>query len=101
MSSFMLSLWKSFRRKSTTAPTPAAAAPAPEDARRLAQDLVDRGIAAESSGARGEALQHYRQAIEVDPQFAPVHMNLGIALQAEGELSAAIASHQRAIALDP
>jgi len=85
----------------TTAPAPATTVPAPEGARRLAQELVDRGIAAEISGTRAKALQHYRQAIEADPLFAPAHMNLGIALQAEGDLGAAIASHQRAIALDP
>ncbi|MBI3370704.1 MAG: tetratricopeptide repeat protein [Betaproteobacteria bacterium] len=69
--------------------------------RRRAQELVDRGIAAENSGAAGQALQCYRQAIEADPSFAPAYMNLGIALQATQDLAGAIASYQRAIALDP
>lgn len=69
--------------------------------RRLAQELVDRGIAAETSGTAAEALQYYRKAAEVDDRFAAAHMNLGIALQAAGEFTAAIASYERAIAVDP
>ena len=64
-------------------------------------ELVDRGIAAENSGAAAQALQCYRQAIEADPGFAPAHMNLGIALQAAEDLGGAIASYQGAITLDP
>jgi predicted O-linked N-acetylglucosamine transferase (SPINDLY family) len=73
----------------------------PKGERRLAQELLDRGIAAESSGKSAEALEHYREAIDAAPGFAPAHMNLGIALHAGGELAAAIASHRQAIALDP
>jgi tetratricopeptide (TPR) repeat protein/SAM-dependent methyltransferase len=69
--------------------------------RQLAQELVNRGIAAETSGAAAEALQYYRKAVEVDHGFAPAHMNAGIALQAAGEFTAAIASYERAIAVDP
>ena len=68
---------------------------------RLAQELVDRGIAAETSGATAEALQCFRNAVEADHGFAPAHMNLGIALQAAGEFTAAIASYGRATAVDP
>ena len=44
--------------------------------------------------------QYYRGAAETDPDFAPAHVNLGIALDAAGELSAASAAYARAIALD-
>jgi tetratricopeptide (TPR) repeat protein len=71
------------------------------DNRRLAQELVDRGIATETAGSAGEALQYYRKAVEADYRFAPAHMNLGIALQAAGEATAAIESYKRAIAADP
>ncbi len=69
--------------------------------RRLAQELVDRGIAAETSGATAEALQLFRNAVDADHRFAPAHMNLGIALQAVGEFTAAIATYGGAIAVDP
>jgi tetratricopeptide (TPR) repeat protein len=69
--------------------------------RWLAQELVDRGVAAETSGPSAEALRCFRKAVEADQSFAPAHMNLGIALQAAGEFAAAIESYERAIASDP
>lgn len=91
------SVRKLFSRAATTPAGPALRA----DERHRAQDLVDRGIAAENAGAAGQALQYYRQAIEADAGFAAAHMNLGIALQATQDLADAIVSFQRAIALDP
>lgn len=73
----------------------------PERNRQLARDFVNRGIAAERSGAGADALQCFRKAIAADRSFAPAHMNLGIALQAYGDLEAAIAAYDQAIALDP
>ena len=86
-----------FKRDAAKPSTPAVPA---QDMGR-ARELVERGVAAENSGAVGQALQCFRQAIEADPGFAPAHMNLGIALQAARELAGAVASYQRAIALDP
>ena len=83
------SIRKLFRRAAAAVPSPAA------------QTLVERGIAAENSGAPAQALQCYRQAIAADPRFAPAHMNLGIALQAGGELAPAIAAYRQALELDP
>jgi tetratricopeptide (TPR) repeat protein/SAM-dependent methyltransferase len=74
---------------------------APGGDRRLAQELVDRGIAAETSGTAAEVLQCYRGAVAADDNFAPAHMNLGIALHAAGDFAAAIESYDRSIALDP
>jgi tetratricopeptide (TPR) repeat protein/2-polyprenyl-3-methyl-5-hydroxy-6-metoxy-1,4-benzoquinol methylase len=69
--------------------------------RRLAQRLVDRGIAAEKTGSATTALDHFRDAVAADGSFAPAHMNLGIAEQAAGDLSAAITCYERAIAVLP
>jgi tetratricopeptide (TPR) repeat protein len=74
---------------------------APDGDRRLAQELVDRGIEAEASGTTAKALECYRKAVEADHAYAPAHMNVGIALQAAGDFTAAIASYERAIAADP
>lgn len=78
-----------------------ADAPRQEGDRQLARKLVDRGIAAETSGAGTDALRCFREAIEADRGFAPAHMNLGIALQAAGDLVAATASYEQAITVDP
>jgi tetratricopeptide (TPR) repeat protein/SAM-dependent methyltransferase len=78
-----------------------ADAPALAREARLAQKLVDRGIAAEFSGNQTKALNYFRQALEADDSYAPAHMNLAIALQASGELPAAMASYEQAIAVDP
>lgn len=78
-----------------------ATASAPGDNHRLAQELLDRGIAAQTSGRATEALRCYRDALQLDDRFAAVHMNLGIGLQAAGEVSAAIACYQRAIDVEP
>lgn len=72
----------------------------PAENRRRAQELIGQGIAAENSGRTDQALQCYRQASEADPEFAPAHMNLGIALQAAEDLGGALASYRRAIDLD-
>ena len=33
------------------------------------------------------ALQHYRQALQLRPDYAKAHSNLGVLLQAQGQLS--------------
>ena len=67
---------------------------------RLAQRLIDRGIAAETSGDTQGALRHYRRAVAADDRYARAHMNLGIALQAAGDYASALASYSRAIEVD-
>ena len=78
---------------------PALSAPLTSDG--LAQTLVDRGIAAEESGAITEALRYFRDAAGADPNYARAQMCLGNALEALGESAAAIEAHKQAIALDP
>ncbi len=78
-----------------------AQVPSADDARRVAQRHVDRGIAAEAGGAAADALACYRDAVAADSGFAVAHLNLGIALQSAGDVDAAVASYERAIALDP
>lgn len=42
-----------------------------------------------------------RRTLELNPAYADAHYNLGIALQSQGDLGAAIASYERAIELRP
>jgi tetratricopeptide (TPR) repeat protein len=48
-----------------------------------------------------EAIGYYRAAVALRPGSAPVHINLGVALKAKGDVAGAIAEYKRAIALDP
>ena len=52
-------------------------------------------------GRYGEAVSHYRRALEIDPDFAAAHGDLGAALQGLGRLDAAIESYEAALALAP
>ena len=39
-----------------------------------------------------EAIAHYRKALEINPQYAAIHNNLGAALARSGNLTEAISS---------
>ena len=77
-----------------------SASTATDSRRQLAKGIVDRGNAAQDSGAHEEAANLYREAIAEDPDFSISHMSLGIALLASGDNSGAIASLRTAIRLD-
>lgn len=65
----------------------------------LAQESLERGIAAEEAGDHAGAARHYREAIARDPDCAPAHLNLGLLhLSADsfGEAEAAIREALRA-----
>jgi hypothetical protein len=59
------------------------------------------GNALHDKGEVDEAIQHYRQAIRLDPKFAGAHNNLGAALKAQGRVGEAIQHYRTAILLDP
>ncbi|AFY64842.1 glycosyl transferase family 9 [Geitlerinema sp. PCC 7407] len=66
-----------------------------------AEALNAQGIAAQNAGDWQQAIAAYRQAIDLQPDFAQAHYNLGTALQAQKRDDEALAAYQRAIALDP
>ena len=47
------------------------------------------------------AIENYRRAIEIKPDYAETHNNLGIALKDKGDLGSAIESYNRAIEIKP
>ena len=53
------------------------------------------------TGRTPEALVFGKKAIEIDPQDAAAHSNLGLTLQELGRLDEAVASYNQAIALKP
>jgi tetratricopeptide (TPR) repeat protein len=48
-----------------------------------------------------EAERHFRDAIALDPIYAPGHFGLGLALQAQSRSDEAINSYRRALELRP
>ena len=54
-----------------------------------------------ANGQNQEAIEHFQAALELDPEYAKTHSNLGLVLAAQGELDEAEASYRRALELDP
>ncbi len=59
------------------------------------------GNALSDRGEVGEAIAHYRQAVEIEPDYAPAHHNLGRALAGRGEVEEAIAQYRKALRIKP
>lgn len=75
---------------------------------KKAVDLADSpqlhnylGTTLRSQGYFPRAIAEYRRAIELDPNFAPAHMNLGITLFYMNKFNDSIASTNKAISLNP
>jgi tetratricopeptide (TPR) repeat protein len=49
----------------------------------------------------GEALDHYRRGVALDPDYADGHNNLGVLLARQGNFAEAIDHYQRALAIRP
>lgn len=80
------------RRKNPGAPGDHGGDPAAlciEAAERVGQGLLE------------EAVQCYRQAVRIDPDFAEAHYNLGVVLLLQGNAKDAVDSFRRAIAVKP
>ena len=53
------------------------------------------------NGQLDSAVANYRRALEIKPDFAEAHCNLGLALQDLGQLEGAMASYKRALEIKP
>ncbi|HHH42017.1 MAG TPA: tetratricopeptide repeat protein [Chloroflexi bacterium] len=77
-------------------PTSPPATPTPS-----AQELLERGVALLDQGQYEEALAELEKALELAPEDANVHANLGTAYANLGRTEEAIAEWQEAIRLNP
>jgi tetratricopeptide (TPR) repeat protein len=59
------------------------------------------GYALVSEGRVDDGIAHYREALNIDPDFAEAHNNLGIALAREGRIDESIPEFQIAVRLAP
>jgi predicted O-linked N-acetylglucosamine transferase (SPINDLY family) len=62
---------------------------------------LNRGIAFQALGRRQEALDHFRQALQLRPDFPEAHNNLANALYELGQSEQALAHGQEALRLRP
>jgi tetratricopeptide (TPR) repeat protein len=71
--------------------------------KRMMRAITETNLATalQSDGRLDEAVDHYRRAIAIQPDYAPAYNNLGTALRAKGRLDEAVATYQRALALRP
>jgi len=67
---------------------------------RVLQEVIDEGRAARDAGRLDDARAAYLRAIEASPETAFLHRDLGIVEQERGDLDAALARLQEAVALD-
>ena len=65
------------------------------------QMFFNLGIALRSQGKLDTAIDSYRKALSLKPDYAEAHSNLGVALQEQGKLEEALESCQRALLLKP
>jgi tetratricopeptide (TPR) repeat protein len=59
------------------------------------------GLAHKAQGKLDEAVAHYRRALDLKPDYADAHNNMGNALREQGRLNEAIACFRRALDLKP
>jgi len=75
----------------------AALALNPGDARALS----NLGVVLAAAGRTGEAVAHYRKAVESEPDYPDGYTNLGIAMARAGKMDEAIPDLQKAVQLSP
>jgi tetratricopeptide (TPR) repeat protein len=72
-----------------------------DTAKAFAQPHFRLGIVYGDRGLRDQAIEEYRKAIAIDPEYPKSYLNLGALLAEAGEGEDAIGAFRQAIALDP
>jgi tetratricopeptide (TPR) repeat protein len=48
-----------------------------------------------------EAIQHWQEALQINPDHAKAHYNLGLAMEKAGRLQEAVAHYEQALRIKP
>jgi len=67
----------------------------------LANAHFGLGLALSAAGKLPEAIDHYRKAVEIKPEYADAHINLGIILAGRGRVDEAIDRFRKAVEIKP
>ena len=59
------------------------------------------GVALVKTGRMQEAIEHYKQALQLDPNYPEAHSNLGVVLVQTGQTQEAIEHYKQALMLRP
>lgn len=62
---------------------------------------INLGVALQLKNQRADALEHFRAAVRIDPQYLQAHNNLAILLDALDRNDEALAEYQAALRIDP
>lgn len=66
-----------------------------------AKSRFEAGVRHWQAGAMPEAIASFEDALRLDPQLAPAHVNLGLICERRGDLEPALAHYRAAVAIDP
>jgi tetratricopeptide (TPR) repeat protein len=69
--------------------------------RSAAERFFTQGLQAQQAHRLADAVQAYRQAIQLDPAFFEARYNLGLAFTEAGNLGAALTAYEYALAIQP
>ncbi|QXE86212.1 tetratricopeptide repeat protein [Geomonas nitrogeniifigens] len=72
-----------------------------EDPVRQAERYNDEGCTLDGAGRQEEAIERYREAIALHPDFVAPHYNMGNSLYTLGRHAEAVDCYRRALAVDP
>jgi tetratricopeptide (TPR) repeat protein len=64
------------------------------------QEWFDKAYQASLAGTYDEAIDYYKKAIGINPDFAAAHANLGVTYMNKGNLNEALVTLQKALVLD-
>lgn len=86
---------------STSAATPESSTPATPTRSASGIEYYNVAVKAHLAGKLDEAIQQYREALNVNPNLGQAHCNLGLIFNQQHKFAEALAEFQKALAIDP